>query len=375
MVVKEKFHKNDTINNPLLSKAVQTALDNTNSFACMVKELGYRVLDVTKTFYVDVLILDDDTYIVSYPDKITSKPCTIEDNFGCIIDFSLKEETAMATKTTKEMFMELINNGYSYNRALTPDEIVREYNNMLEELALIDDVNSGTDIVEAINKSNNIINKEESIMTQMTKDTIRKELKIYGIELSDAKFNKTKKEALMAMLNEAKAKANATQEVQENAIDKLWNENTATKVLNNIMAKAKKNKCINFISHHMATSAICEVIVGKSLKDPKTKIDNEFSDDEKKLVAEFRERFSEKYLIINSRGTGYNIKAVALVWYYKKVVYRYHDKIKSRNIDYIVDFRTKTITRVDDNNKVTTLDSKAFEILDSTCVFIKVCNN
>lgn len=162
-------------------------------------------------------------------------------------------------------------------------------------------------------------------------------------------------------------------EKKSQSIDDVWNANTATKVLVNIINKAKNNNFISFISHHMATSAMCEVLTGRPLKDPVTRQDNVFSDKEKKLVAEFREKFTEKYLIPNGRGTGYNIKAVGMVWYYKKVIYRYQDKAKGQVVDYIVDFKEKTITRVNGTGNTTPLDEAAFKKLDDTCTFLKVC--
>lgn len=159
----------------------------------------------------------------------------------------------------------------------------------------------------------------------------------------------------------------------EKSINDVWNADTATKVLVNIINKAKSNNFISFISHHMATSAMCEVLTGRPLKDPVTRQDNVFSDKEKKLVAEFRDKFTEKYLIPNGRGTGYNIKAVGMVWYYKKVIYRYQDKARGQVVDYIVDFKEKTITRVNGTGNTTPLDEAAFKKLDDTCTFLKVC--
>lgn len=316
---------------------------------------------------------------------------------------------------------------------------------------------------------NDATNKEEENMVQVTKETIRKELKVLGIELSESKFNRTKKEVLLAMLEKAKAEmetdvqrdaqqqidnheimhgdvvtmedmdmeyeareehvapadyetiaathqvimtdhayydkqtveftgtkqqcmdyveTNKIHVVQEGgdaylfsytvepvpatvpAIDDVWNADMATKVLVNIINKAKDNNFISFISHHMATSAMCEILCGRPLKDRITKKENSFTDEEKKLVAQFREKFAEKYLIMNERGTGYNIRAVGMVWYYKKVVYRYQNK--TQIVDYVVDFKAKTITRKDGTGKPTILDTAAYETLDRTCRFMYV---
>ena len=65
--------------------------------------------------------------------------------------------------------------------------------------------------------------KEEGNMvtTQITKDAIRKELKALGIELSESKFNRTKKEVLIAMLEQAKTELEA--DVQEDAKEQIEN--------------------------------------------------------------------------------------------------------------------------------------------------------
>lgn len=249
-------------------------------------------------------------------------------------------------------------------------------------------INDGNEIT--VVKENATVNNATKEVAMETKTTIRMELRVLGIELTETKFKKTKKEELVAMLKEAKAQqvqidaqeqqeevqAQAQETITDNhktilSIDDAWNADTATKVLVKILEMAKNNNYISFISHHMATSAMCEVLVGRPLKDRITRKENQFSDEEKKLVAEFRNRFAEKYLIMNERGTGYNIKSVGMTWYYKKVVYRYQNK--AQIVDYIVDFRAKTITRKDGTGKQTTLDAVAFKKLDDTCTFIKVC--
>lgn len=355
----------------------------------------------------------------------------------------------MAKKVNvKKMLKELVKNGYVYTSKLSDTEIIREYYRMINEMSAVKEeeesaidtdielcdeeetkevlkglentsfieVNSQKDLYaalfeeaenknkeesamiteETINVTNNDATtiKEESTMKKVnvhsnnyvTKDMLRKELKTYGIELSNTKFKNTKREELLIMLEEAKIdiENDNLQQIENHEImhgeqeditettvtvDDYWNAENATKVILIIMDMAKKNRYVSFISHHMATSAICEVLFGRPLKDSHTKQDNVFTEEEKKLVAEFRNRFAEKYLILNDKGTGYTIKSIIMAWYYRKVIYRFQNN--NQVVDYIVDYNNKTIIRVGGTN-ITTLDDEAFKKLDNTCKFMHV---
>ena len=156
-------------------------------------------------------------------------------------------------------------------------------------------------------------------------------------------------------------------------IDDVWNVANATKVLKKIIEMAQDNDYISFISHHMATSAITEVLFGKKLVDPITKVANKFTDGENRLAAEFRTKFAEQYLIANKKGTGYNINSLAMSWHYKKCIYRWKSDSGEKVVDYIVDYNTKTLKKYGvANAQDNKLDDAAFKKLDATCKFVKV---
>ena len=155
--------------------------------------------------------------------------------------------------------------------------------------------------------------------------------------------------------------------------DDYWNVTNATEVLEKIIEMAQDNDYISFISHHMATSAITEVLFGKKLVDPITKVANEFTNEEKRLAAEFRSKFAEQYLIANKKGTGYNINSLAMSWHYKKCIYRWKSDSGQKVVDYIVDYNAKTIKKYGvANAQDNKLDEAAFKKIDATCKFVKV---
>lgn len=162
-------------------------------------------------------------------------------------------------------------------------------------------------------------------------------------------------------------------------IEDVWNQKTAEKVLAKIIETAKKNNYICFISCHMVKSAIREVLIGKPTKEviilnnSYEVIENTFTEEQDKLVAEFKDKFANDYLIKNEKGTGYTIKSVGMAWYYKKVVYRFQNKERKLTVNYIVDFKAKTVSRIGSKLPPVTLDNKAFKILDDTCTFVRVC--
>jgi hypothetical protein len=159
----------------------------------------------------------------------------------------------------------------------------------------------------------------------------------------------------------------------EPTVDDYWNVANATKVLKRIIEMAQRNKYISFISHHMATSAITEILFGKPLVDPITKVANKFDDEEQKVAAEFRTKFAEKYLIANAKGTGYNINSLAMSWHYKKLIYRWQSTNGKQVVDYEVDYTAKTIKRKGvENAQDNKLDEAAFKTLDTTCKFLTV---
>ena len=152
-------------------------------------------------------------------------------------------------------------------------------------------------------------------------------------------------------------------------------ENNTIKVLKRVINMASRNRVINFISDHMLTSAINEVLHGRSTKDYVHNVFNSFSKEEVAQTAAFKTGFVDRFLIANDKGTGYIIKSVAMASFYKEVVYRYRREDGSGKVviaDYYVDYTAGSL-KMRGSANVHELNAQTFDTLDRTCVFLSVC--
>ena len=152
-------------------------------------------------------------------------------------------------------------------------------------------------------------------------------------------------------------------------------ENNTVKVLKRVINMASRNRVINFISDHMLTSAINEVLHGRSTKDYVHNVFNSFSKEEVAQTEAFKAGFVNRFLIANDKGTGYTIKAVAMASFYKEVVYRYRREDGSGKVviaDYYVDYTAGQL-KMRGSENVHELNAQTFDTLDRTCVFLSVC--
>ena len=207
-------------------------------------------------------------------------------------------------------------------------------------------------------------NKDNTTEATKTDDTTTAETKEQTAAKTEEKATEVAKEN----------KATETVSAKEATIENIWNAKTATAVMKRIVGMAQKNYCINFISDYMTTSAIHEVLFGRPTKDYKTGAVNTFTAKEEELTKQFKTRFIAEYLIPNAKETGYTIKSIVMAWNYKDVLYRYKNKNKEGKdivVDYIVNYKDKTITRKG-SNKVTELNKETYATLDRTCMFVNV---
>lgn len=156
---------------------------------------------------------------------------------------------------------------------------------------------------------NNAINKEESIMvqaTQVTKDDIREELKTYGIELSNTKFNRTKKNELIAMLEEAKINADvqADDEQQMENHEIMHGEVAQESLTEDIdMEYESKEEYIapaDYSTQPIVTPAPVAIAPVKASNEAKAKTD--------KLFALIKEKAADN----DKKGFGYTISSFML---------------------------------------------------------------
>lgn len=128
-----------------------------------------------------------------------------------------------------------------------------------------------------------------------------------------------------------------TTPVKENNMEQYWTKEIATAILVGSTSGALKddrrkgagiinhmatNKCHDFISEHMLTSVIAEVLTGKTLKHwdkvQKKMVDSVYKQVEIDTIKFVRGKFIEKYLYQKKGDTkGYRLRSDILQWCYK----------------------------------------------------------
>jgi len=240
----------------------------------------------------------------------------------------------------------------------------------------------------------------------LSKDKIREELKVLGIELSNSKFKNTKREVLLEMLEAKKAEtttANATKPAmpiapvstdipvgdleitkdnapQEIPVEQEQPKKSTVQILYDVVANccyvqyySKKQVAKNYVSDYMLKSCINHVLHGKYSKE-KNGQDNTFTDIQQKQTEFIKDKLIQAGFVTEHKGTGYIIKARLMAWYYEgalklHVVYRFRYEDKSKGyVDYKVDFAKNELLNLRDN-KVTKLDDAGWAKVDATLNF------
>ena len=172
-----------------------------------------------------------------------------------------------------------------------------------------------------------------------------------------------------------------TPESIEGKVEIELTDKLAAKILEAMIRQANTNIAHNFISHHMLTSIISEIIVGLPLKEKKDGVTIEhwktFTDEQKEDITKIREAFIQKTKLIakpnkdNTNTSGYFIPSKILVWGRHKYlnfacVYRYVHNNKLLAEYHVSLNGIKNIA----TGKITPLDDAAYEILDTRCSFV-----
>lgn len=228
-----------------------------------------------------------------------------------------------------------------------------------------------------------------------TKDMIRKELKTYGVELTNNQFKNTKRDELLAMLEEKKAETNTpAEETSANAIPVgdfsydnapapyVYGPDTSMTILRAVILQANTNRDHNYISDWMLTSIISELVVGHPLKgkdenDKWTEFYKSFTDDDKAMIKAVRTEFLKRSGFIAHHGkdgktTGYIIPTKSLiygrhVWLGYACIYHFKDK-NGQVVEYEVSLNG---IRRKGGTDVVALSDEAYAKLDNTCTFIR----
>lgn len=150
-----------------------------------------------------------------------------------------------------------------------------------------------------------------------------------------------------------------------------WNRRNALLVLGMVLKDADRNEYMDdYISTHMLTSHICEVLFGRPLSN-KDGSKNKFTAEEQKRVYAFFASFKEQYLVRKHKKNGYIITSEAIAAHHKgkSVIYRYKSETMKRPVDYRVSWSDGRMYYL---GKSVELAREVYKKLDETCTLFRI---